>query len=388
MPDWSRRSLLQALALGAALPGMRAQEGEPVDLDYRHASPQALERWRDLKYGLRIHWGIYSIWAGGPESWPLTRHDRSWQGRYCRLYRTWDPDGFDADAWTDMMVRCGFRFFDFTAKHHDGFSLYDTRTRVNRRFIYSGPNAGGIEACELAYSMMETPFRRDVVQALIEAGRRRGLAPGLYFSHIDWYDADFRMDSWNPNRDKNYSPQTDPEGWARFTRRHRAQIRELLTRYGPLCELSLDMSLPPDAWPAMKETIKMARRLQPDCLFRNRGIGTYGDYHTPENWVPDSPRSKESPLPWQVIHTLGRYMSYDPDPSAYRSGAWIVSNLADIVAKGGLFMVGIGPDGNGRFHPKALEAVEEAGAWLKINGEAIYGTRPWTYWQEGEAVRF
>lgn len=369
---------------GIALP---ATAQDTVDPDYRHASPAAMERWYDLKFGLRIHWGVYAN-LHVEASWPLTRHDLAWQGRYHELYKTWNPEGFNADEWADMMQRDGLKFFVFTTKHHDGFSMYDTKTTVKKRFMYTGPNAGKIEDCDLHYSIMESPFHRDVVKELVEAGRAHGIAPGLYFSHIDWYDADFRCDQWNPNRDKGYTPTSDPEGWSRMAARHREQLREILTNYGPISEVSLDMSLPSAFWPAMKETIKIARQLQPDCLFRDRGIGAYGDYHTPENWIPDTSRSRESSLPWQVIHCLGRYWAYDPDPNGYKSGDWIVTNLVDIVAKGGLFMVGIGPDGNGKFHPKAIEALDYAGAWLKVNGEGIYGTRPYRSYIEGANLRF
>jgi alpha-L-fucosidase len=361
---------------------------DTVDPDYKHASPEAMERWYDLKFGLRIHWGIYSIWADGPESWPLTKHGLAWQGKYHELYKTWNPAGFNADEWMEMMRRDGLKFFVFTTKHHDGFSMYDTKTKVVKRMIYSGPNAGKIEHCDLHYSIMETPFKRDVVKELCDSARAHGIAPGLYFSHIDWYDADFRVDQWHPERDKDYTRESDPEGWERMAKRHREQLREILSDYGPISEVSLDMNLPDAFWPDMKETIKMARSIQPDCLFRNRGIGAYGDYHTPENWIPTSEKSTESPLPWQVIYGLGRYMSYDPSPAFYKSGNWIVNKLVDITAKGGLFMVGIGPDGNGRFHPKAIEALDYAGAWLRVNGEAIYATRPWTRWGEGENIRF
>jgi len=369
-----------------AFPARAGQD--TVDPDYKHASPEAMERWYDLKFGLRIHWGIYSIWADGPESWPLTKHDLAWQGKYHDLYKTWNPTGFNADEWMEMMQRDGLKFFVFTTKHHDGFSMYDTKTKVVKRFAYSGPNAGKVEDCDLHYSIMETPFKRDVVKELCDSARTHGIAPGLYFSHIDWYDADFRIDQWHPERDKDYTLESDPEGWARMARRHREQLREILTNYGPISEVSLDMSLPDAFWPDMKETIKMARSIQPDCLFRNRGIGAYGDYHTPENWIPKTEKSEESPLPWQVIYGLGRYMSYDPDAAKYKSGEWIVSKLVDITAKGGLFMVGIGPDGNGKFHPKAIEALDYAGAWLRVNGEAIYATRPWMRWREGEDIRF
>ena len=364
--------------------------GEPVktpsqthtEPDYEHPSARAMDRWNDLKFGLRIHWGIYSIDPVGPESWPLTRQDLKFQKRYHELYKTWNPVGFDADEWMALMKRAGLEFFVFTTKHHEGFCMYDTKTRVVKRFSLDAPDK--LEACDLAYSIMETPFKRDVVKELTDAARRAGIAPGLYFSHIDWYDADFRIDEWHPQRDASYVPENAREGWARMAARHREQLCEILTKYGPLTEVSLDMSMPDPFWPEMVETIKIARRLQPNCLFRNRGIGPYGDYHTPEGWIPDSPKSKESPLPWQVIYPLARWMSYDPDASQYKPGSWIVECLVDTVAKGGRFMVGFGPDRDGRFHPKAIEAVAYAGKWLEVNGEAIYRTRPWTYWKDGD----
>ncbi|MGO8746260.1 MAG: alpha-L-fucosidase [Thermoguttaceae bacterium] len=371
-------------------PGPVVEDGpQTVDPRYEHASAAAYERWRDLKYGLRIHWGIYSQY-GFEASWPVLKMSNEKKQEYFDSYKRFNPTQFDAEEWMRLFQRCGLKCFAFTAKHHDGFSMWDTKTRVKRRVNWTAPGGPKIEECDLAYSIMETPLRRDVVRELCEAAHRHGIAIDLYFSHIDWYDADFRMDRWNPFADKSYTPESDPAAYARFAERHRGQIREILSNHGPVDMVCLDMELPGFCWPEVKETVLSARRLQPDVLFRERGIGAYGDYTTPENWVPagQGQTDKRVDRPWMVIYTLSGQFAYDPDGSRYKPGSWILANLIDIVAKGGNFMPSIGPDASGRFHPKAIEQLEYAGDWLRVNGEAIYATRPWKVYKEGEDVRY
>lgn len=353
--------LLIGVLLGG-VPAIRADDWNTLDANYKHASAEAYEKWRDLKFGLRIHWGYYSL-LGAEASWPVRNMSNEKKRQYFELYKKFNPTKFNAYEWMDLMKRCGLTYFVFTTKHHDGFSMFDTKTRVKRRVNYIADDGPKVEKCDLAYSIMDTPFKRDIVKELTDAAHKRGIRVGLYFSHIDWFDADFRMDKWNPSPDKDYNNKTDPAGYARFVNRHREQIREILTNYGRVDMLGLDMHLPEFCWPDIKETVMMARRLQPDVLMRKRGIGVYGDYMTPERWVPSSPDASDKRVdrPWMVIDTLAGIFAYEPDGSKYKSGEWIVSNLIDIVAKGGNFMVSIGPDPKGHFHPEAVRQLEYAG---------------------------
>jgi alpha-L-fucosidase len=145
-----------------------------------------------MKVGVRVHWGIYSILEKGNESWPFLAMPFAERDRYNQLYRTWNPVGFDADRWTSLFSDAGARMFAFTTKHHEGFSMFDARTRVRSRANWAAEGGPRMESCDLAYSIMETPFRRDVVKELCAAAHRRNLRIALYFSHPDWYDADFR----------------------------------------------------------------------------------------------------------------------------------------------------------------------------------------------------
>jgi alpha-L-fucosidase len=375
------------------------------DQDYRHASESAYEAFRDMKYAVRIHWGLYAIDALGNESWPFLGLSNEERQRYNQLYKTWNPQGFDAEQWMQFFVQAGFKGVAFTAKHHEGFSMFDTQTRVRSRVNWTAPGGPALEDCDLAYSIMETPFHRDVVKEVCDAAHRHGLLIDLYFSHPDWYDADFRPYGTDPaqvagsdtlaalvkrqnGRAATLFPPVTAAEQARMMARHRQQLRELLTKYGKIDMVCLDISFGPKVWPELKETVKQLRALQPDVMLRDRGIGNYGDYYTPERFVPGG--KEPTGMPWMVIYPLGDAFSYDPVGAHYKGAKWIVDNLADSVAKGGNFMVGIGPDKDGRFHPAAVAQITEAGNWIRANSEAIYGTRerPGELWKEGENVRF
>src|ERR1035437_73519 len=357
-------------------------EDVPVP-EYRWASDAAYERFRDIKYGVRLHWGPYSILGGPQESWPFLKLSYAERQRYQSMYKTWNPRGFNADEWMDLFAGCGMKMFAFTTKHHDGFSMFDTHTRVRRRVDWAASGGPKIEDCDLAYSMMEAPFRRDVVKELCDAARKRGIKIDLYFSHPDWYDADFRPYAYHPlqvpssdvlttdYRDVKRRlgdedvivPDASPAEVSRMMARHRAQLTELLTRYGSIDMLCLDQWLGPKVWPELRGTILHLRKLQPDVMLRARGIGNYGDYYTPEGFVPGDKGNTDAP--WFVIYPLGTSFSYERVAENHKGAAWVVRNLIDSVAKGGNFMVGIGPDGEGRFHPTAVSQLKEVGEWLE-----------------------
>lgn len=377
--------------------------------EYHWAPTSSYEALRDMKFGVRLHWGLYSIWHRGRESWPFLQMSFEDRKQYNELYETWNPVGFNADEWMNLFQESGMKMFAFTSKHHEGFSMFDTKTRVSQRTNWTAPGGPKIESCDLAYSIMETPFRRDVVKELCDAAHKRNIKIDLYFSHPEWYDADFRPYVQNPlqvpssasllsavdlrRTQQSYGgnavivPDPSPASVKRMMERHRAQLVELLTNYGEINMLCLDMYLGPSVWPELRKTVLKMRELQPNVMLRNRGIGNYGDYYTPERVVPSGKTDTE--IPWFVIYPLGTDFSYESDASKHKGTGWIISNLADSVAKGGGFMVGVGPSSNGQIHPEAARQMRAAGAWLKVNGEAIYATRPRDeFWSEGESIRY
>jgi alpha-L-fucosidase len=137
--------------------------GAVPDPEWRHAPEAAHETFRDMKFGVRIHWGIYSIWELQKESWPFLDLTFEKRQEYPQLYKTWNPEGFDAEEWMQFFARAGFKCFTFTTKHHEGFSMFETQTRVKRRVNWTSPGGPQFEDCDLAYSIMETTFARDVV---------------------------------------------------------------------------------------------------------------------------------------------------------------------------------------------------------------------------------
>ncbi|MGA3328979.1 MAG: alpha-L-fucosidase, partial [Terriglobia bacterium] len=368
--------------------------GGTVDPDYQHAPPAAVERWRDWKFGMRIHFGVYSV-LSLDASVSLVGSSPEFQKIYFTLYEVFDPTAFDADQWADLAQRAGMKYFVMPTRHADGFSMYDTKTRVNsiRRVLtpYAEglqPGIGRTEPCFINYSVMDTPFKKDIVGALVDAFRKRGMGIGLYFNWTDFHDPDFRGDNRSPFYEAGYSRESHPKEWKRFMQRVHDSVREICTQYGKFDILSFDQGLPPGAQPEVVEIVKMARSLQPDVMMRNRGIGPYADYSNPEHWVPiglNDPRV--AGIAWEAIDHLTTQWAYEAN-EVFKPKEWVVSTLVDAVSKGGNFMPGVSPLPNGAFPQEIVERLEYAGKWLKVNAEAIYGTRPWNVYNDGDDVRF
>lgn len=357
-----------------------------VDPSYQHAPQSAIEAFKDRKFGIRIHWGLYCM-IGSDASWALAGADKRFWDWYNVLYQFFNPTDFDADAWMSMFQRAGLRYFTFTTKHHDGFSLWPTKTtQESIRLTPAGFGRGAVENFETIvhnYSIMDGPYRKDIVGSIVEAGKKSGLGVGLYYSHVDWHDPAFAWDPFNLYYDPNFTKESDPQRWQTFIDHEREQVHELMSNYGKIDYLDFDIGWPESAAKDIADVTMMVRKLQPEVIIRGRGIGAYGDYYTPERTVPEGPSHGF----WKVIYPCGTAFSYRPNDT-YHPAEWILENLIGITAKGGNFEVGFGPMPNGQWPSETVERLEYVGDWLRVNGEAIYNTRPRQVYHEGTDVWF
>ncbi len=366
-----------------------AMTGSALAADDAETDPlviQKLDKFQDWKFGFMMHWGIYSQW-GCIESWPLIEVDKwarpdnlpAWveRGRdikkftddYRALNRTFDPKHFDADKWAALAEEAGMKYVVFTTKHHDGFCMFDTKQTDYRTTDPSCP-------------MHKNP-KADAVKAVFDSFRARGFGIGAYYSKSDWHHPGYWSPELpHPDRNVNYDTAAHPEKWATFVNFTHNIVEELMTGYGPVDILWLDggQVRPPKQDIDMPRLAAMARKHQPGILIVDRTVGgRYENYVTPEQQVPE----KAMPYVWESCLTMGDQWSYKPDDK-YKSTSKLIHLLVDVVAKGGNLLLNVGPTPDGELPAPAVERMHEIGAWMKVNSEAIYGTRAVAPYKQGE----
>ncbi|UCG26801.1 MAG: alpha-L-fucosidase [Bacteroidales bacterium] len=383
---------LKTLILLLGFSSLYAQDSEP------ETDPlvlQNLEEWQDLKFGFMMHWGPYSQW-GVVESWSLCSEDEPWCRRhmdnyseyvkaYENLKTTFNPQKFNPERWAEQAREAGMKYLVFTTKHHDGFCMFDTKLTDYK-----------ITDTECPY---HTNPNANITKVLFDAFRAEGFKIGAYFSKPDWHSDDYWWPYFaTPDRNVNYDPAKYPERWQRFKDFTYGQIEELMTDYGMVDILWLDggwvrprksITKEVAGWAAlqpydqdidMPKISGMARKNQPGLIIVDRTVtGKYENYRTPEQHVPEEPPD----YPWETCMTMGGSWSYNPDDQ-YKSTRRIIHLLVDIVAKGGNFLLNVGPSPDGELPPDAIKRMKEIGAWMKINGEAIYRSRPVPPYKEGK----
>jgi alpha-L-fucosidase len=325
--------LLLTAFLGAAT--LHAQNITPVQAE-------AIAKWREARFGMFIHWGPVSLtgreigWSRGSQT-PIEEYDN--------LYKKFNPQDFDADAWVATAKAAGMRYMVLTTKHHDGFCLWDSK--------------------ETDYDIMATPFGRDVVKELAEACKKGGIGFGTYYSTCDWYHPDFPLTSPG-GKTKRKTHNLD-----RYTDYLKAQTRELLS-YGPLFTLWYDV---PQQFDKTRGAgiINMAREIQPDIVINNR-TGHPGDYDTPEQHIGGFQIDR----PWETCMTICQQWAWKPD-DRMKSLKECIQTLVRTNGGDGNLLFNVGPMPNGEIEARQIDRLKEMGVWLEKNGATIYGTRggPW-----------
>lgn len=311
--------------------------------------------WRAARFGMFIHWGPVSL-AGQEVSWSRANSNTNCPNNgpipvavYDNLYKQFNPTNFDANQWVSIAKTAGMKYLVLTAKHGDGFLLWNSKVD--------------------AYNIGATPFHRDVCAELAAAAHRQNEKIGWYFSPMDWRDPDCR------------STHND-----RFVKKDQAELRELLSDYGKIDVLWFDLDGLPTMWdpPA---TYALVRKLQPQIIINNRlEMGSFDEWSRQDHLLPNedfrTPEQRigayDDKVPWETCMTIGTQWSWKPDDKIKSVGE-VIHILADCAGGDGNLLLDVGPMPDGRIEPRQVDVLKQVGAWLKKNGESIYGTRggPW-----------
>ncbi len=329
------------------------------------------EWFRNARFGMFIHWGLYAIPGRG--EWYMSEAGIP-APEYEKYMKEFTGRDYDPAAWAGRAKKAGMKYVVLTAKHHDGFCLFDSQLTQ--------------------YKSTNTPCGRDLVREFVDAVRGEGLRVGLYYSLIDWHHPDYpKYSDINHPMRGNPAYRDEKIDFNRYLEYMHAQIRELVSGYGKIDILWFDYAygdLRGEAWKA-SELIKMVRFYQPDVIIDNRletsgeGYGSLvtenpavysGDFVSPEQIIPPEGirNVRGERVLWELCTTMNNNWGYNPLDTAYKSSAMLIRKLVECVSKGGNMILNVGPDKNGRFNEQSCSLLDEIGSWLSLNGESIYGS--------------
>lgn len=320
--------------------------------------PDTLGWFRDARLGIFIHWGIYAEGKGN-ESWVY--HDGKMpKDEYFAQARTFTAADYHPEQWAALFREAGARYVVLTSKHHDGFALWDTAlSKLNAK---DGSPAG-----------------RDLIGPYCEAVRHEGLKVGLYFSHLDWSHPDYAS-VMPPGAKLHRKPEhsnplgypqgeENPAAWERFLAFHRGQLRELSTRFHPdLLWFDGDWERSAEQW-RFPELRTMLKELNPEVILNSR-MGGYGDYETPEQFIPlVQPKG-----PWELCLTINDSWGYQKADTNHKTVRQVVRMLAECAGMGGNLLLDVGPKSDGSLQPEQVALLKGLGRWTSKHAEALYGT--------------
>lgn len=341
---------------------------------------QRIQWWRDGKFGMFIHWGLYAIPAGtwgdkvykrGYSEW-IMFESKIAVDTYRQLAKRFNPEKFDAEAWAKLAQDAGMKYMVLTAKHHDGFSMYDSALTD--------------------YDIVDaTPFARDVTGELVEACRSLGLHFGCYYSvDRDWFRPTGPGNRYKQTNTWDY-PDSTPQDFDRYFEDFaKPQVEELLTKYQPDLLWFDGISMKNDA--QVETLYNSIRKLAPQCVLNSRihhctPVETipppFCDYiSTGDNEIADRNLGYE----WENPGSMNTSFGYNKNDHQWLSTETIITNLVDTVSKGGNYLLNVGPTAEGTIPEPSVTRLLEVGEWLKVNGDAIYGTTTWHTFAEKAAV--
>lgn len=352
----NKRFIIALLALGSLLPlsAQTTYQPSPENIKSREA-------FQDNKFGIFLHWGLYSMLANG--EWAMTNHNLNYK-EYAKLASGFYPSKFDAAQWVADIKASGAKYICITTRHHEGFSMFDTQ--------YSDYNI-----------VKATPFKRDILKELAHECDKQGIKLHLYYSHLDWYREDY---PWG--RTGRGTGRPDAKGnWKSYYQFMNNQLTELLTNYGQIGAIWFDGWWDQDQNPnfdwELPEQYALIHKLQPGCLVANN------HHHLPypgedlqlfERDLPGENTSgfsgqDISHLPLETCETMNGMWGYKITDQNYKTSKELIHYLVKAAGKNANLLMNIGPQPNGELPATAVERLKEMGQWMAIYGETIYGTR-------------